>query len=87
MKFKVALILHSLQLFEYDFVFLQQQDNSHYIENEELNGFLKDLMDLVEEVRNGFVIAVKGESVSNIQSPAITYHISWTNFITDVWIT
>lgn len=59
MKFKVALILHSLQLFKYDFVFLQQQDNSHYIENEELNGFLKDLMDLVEEVRNGFEIAVR----------------------------
>lgn len=59
MKFTVALILHSLQLFKHDFVFLQQQDNSHYIENEELNGFLKDLMDLVEEVRNGFVIAVR----------------------------
>lgn len=28
---------------------LYDRDNSHYIENEELNGFLKDLMDLVEE--------------------------------------
>lgn len=38
--------------------FMQQQDNSHYIENEELNGFLKDLMDLVEEVRNSALMSL-----------------------------
>lgn len=37
---------------------MQQQDNSHYIENEELNGFLKDLMDLVEEVRNSALMSL-----------------------------
>lgn len=34
----------------FSLLFLHLQDNNKWIENEELHGFLKDLMELIQEV-------------------------------------
>ena len=39
-------------------IYIITQDNSGDIENEELSGFLKDLLDLVKTVRNFEILSI-----------------------------